>query len=139
MCKATDSVFVDIKVLLQAHSCYWQNLVLCTDRRLAWVYTDLFVASLHPGLMALSIFKVSNVATNPSNWAPASVAQLVGCRPSCKQKGHWFNSRSGHMLGLQVLSPVRAQTEGRQSVFLSHIEVSFLLVLSPFPSLLKKN
>ena len=41
------------------------------------------------------------------------------------QTERWgFDSRSGHMPGLQVQSPFRAHTKGSRSMFLSHINVS---------------
>ena len=48
----------------------------------------------------------------------------VGWTSSCKVKGHWLNSRSGHMPGLQVRSPIRVRTTGNWWVFLSHLDVS---------------
>ena len=38
---------------------------------------------------------------------------------SCKTKGRWFNSRSGHMPGLRVWFLVGACMRGNQSMFLS--------------------
>ena len=61
---------------------------------------------------------------------------MVGAS-SCKPKGHRFNSRSGHIPRLQIWSPVRVRTKSNQSMFLSHINVSLLLSLPPFPSVLE--
>ena len=57
--------------------------------------------------------------------ALAGVAQLVGW--SCKPKGLWFHSPSGHMPGLWVQSLDGVRARGNPSMFLSH---SFSL-LSP--------
>ena len=43
----------------------------------------------------------------------------VGWALSCKAKGHLFDSPSGHMLRLQVLSPAGVRTRGNQWVFLT--------------------
>ena len=40
-----------------------------------------------------------------------------------------------HMLGLQVWSWVGAHARGNQSMFLSHINVSFPIIFPPFPCL----
>ena len=61
------------------------------------------------------------------------VAQLVGHLPP-KTEGCLFNSQSGHMPGLQVPSRVGACWRGNWSMFLSHIDDSFPLFLSPFSS-----
>ena len=52
-----------------------------------------------------------------------------------RAKGHQFYSWSEHMLGLQVWSLVGAHMRGNQSMFLSHIDVSFPLFLPPSPCL----
>ena len=44
--------------------------------------------------------------------------------PACEPKGHWFDSQSGYMPGLQT------KLEGQP-----HIDVSLPLFLPPFPSL----
>ena len=54
------------------------------------------------------------------------VAQLVGASSS-SPKGCRFNSRSGHMSGLQAPSPVGTCMGSSQSMFLSHVNVSFSL------------
>ena len=57
------------------------------------------------------------------------VAQLFGASsptPKCCK----FDSREGHIPGLQVRSPIGTQTEGNRSKFLSHIGVSLSLSLS---------
>ena len=59
----------------------------------------------------------------------------VGWASFCKLQGCWFNSRSGHMPGLQVSSPVGVCEGGNQSMFLSHVIVSLPLFLPPFPPL----
>ena len=44
----------------------------------------------------------------------------VGWASSCKAKGRWLDSQSGHMPGLQlVLVPGQAHTTGIQLMFLS--------------------
>ena len=48
---------------------------------------------------------------------------------TCKPKGRWFNSRSGHMPGSQVWSPAGAHAGGNWSVFLS-LSLSLLSPLS---------
>ena len=68
---------------------------------------------------------------------PWLVCGSDGWTSSCKPKGHRFNSRSGHIPRLQIWSPVRVRTKGNQSMFLSHINVSLLLSLPPFPSVLE--
>ena len=55
----------------------------------------------------------------------------VGGASCHRAKGHWFNSQSEHMAGLQVQSLVRVCNRGNQLMFLS---LSFSL-----PSLLSKN
>ena len=44
--------------------------------------------------------------------ALTSVAQWVGHHLPGKAIGHWFNSQSGHILGLWVQSPVGVHTRG---------------------------
>ena len=57
----------------------------------------------------------------------------VGWAPAYKPKGHWFNSLQGHAwLTGQV--PGRGPARGSKSMFLSHINISFPLFVSPFPS-----
>ena len=57
----------------------------------------------------------------------------VGWVLSCKAEGHRLDSRSGHMPGWQVWSPVRVCVRGNQSIFFSHTDVSLSLsLLSPF-------
>ena len=59
---------------------------------------------------------------------------------ACELKGHWFDSGSGHMPGLQVGSLHLAQwgrARSNQLIFLSHITVSLPLFLPLFPSYLK--
>ena len=50
-------------------------------------------------------------------------------------EGRGFNSQSGHILRLQVLSPVWACTGGNQSMLLCCIDVPLSPFLSPFLSL----
>ena len=52
-----------------------------------------------------------------------------------KVKGHWFDSRSRHLPGLQVWSLVRAHTRGNRLRYLSHVDVSLPLFLLPSLSL----
>ena len=52
-----------------------------------------------------------------------------------KPKGSQFNSRSGHMPGLRVWSPVRVCARDNPQMFLSHMDVSLPLFLPPFSSL----
>ena len=58
------------------------------------------------------------------------MAQFVGSLPY-KLKGHKFESQSGHMPVLWVRSPVGVHARGSQLMFLSHINVSLSLSLSP--------
>ena len=71
--------------------------------------------------------------------ALTSMAKLVGAS-SVNQKGHWFDSQSRHIPGLQVQSLVGARARGSQSVFLSDILTSMFLppTQSP-PSPLSEN
>ena len=62
-------------------------------------------------------------------------SNLLGSLNLLSHAGHWFDSQSGHVCGLWVQSPVRAYAGGNLSMFLSHIDVSLLLFLLPFPSL----
>ena len=55
--------------------------------------------------------------------ALAGVAQLVGAS-SHRPKGHGFDSQSGHIPRLWVLSPVPACARGNRSMFLSYIHIS---------------
>ena len=57
----------------------------------------------------------------------------VAWASSCKAKGHWFNSQSGHMSGLQAESLVGAHGWGTFERKL--INVSLPLFLPLFPSL----
>ena len=61
----------------------------------------------------------------------------VGWVSSCRAKGHLFNSRSGYTPRLRVQFPVGACVRGNQLMFLLHIDVSFPLLLPPFPLSLK--
>ena len=61
-----------------------------------------------------------------SHCALTSVAQLVGASAH-KPKGHWLDSQSGHMPGLQVESPVGACAGGNWRMFLSYTDVSLSL------------
>ena len=61
--------------------------------------------------------------------ALAGVSQWIEC-PPVKQKGHRFNSQSGHMPGLQARFPSWEHLRGNQLMYLSHIDLS--LPLSPF-------
>ena len=65
--------------------------------------------------------------------ALASVGQLVGTL-SHRPKGSEFVSWPGHMPRLQVQSLVGVRARANQSMFLSHITISFPLSLLPFPS-----
>ena len=70
-------------------------------------------------------------------------ATIIQCSPdqcgsvdrvlSCRVKGCWLDSRSGHMPRLWADALVCAR--GSQSMFLSHIDVSLPLFLPPFPFL----
>ena len=71
----------------------------------------------------------------PKSSALASVAQLVGAS-SHTQKGHGFDSWSGHMPRLWVQSSIGACTAGNPSMFLSHTGNSSLS-LPPLPLSLK--
>ena len=51
----------------------------------------------------------------------------------CTPKGCEFDSRSGHVAGLQVRSLVQVCTGGSRSILLSHVHIS--LPLSPYVSL----
>ena len=64
--------------------------------------------------------------------ALAAVAHLVRASSYGRLKGHGFDSRSGHMLGLQVRSPIRS-TYKRQLV-----DVSLPLSFPPSLSLTLK-
>ena len=55
----------------------------------------------------------------------------VGWMSSLKAKCRRFNFQSGHVPGLRVRSPVGACTEGNQSMFLSHPDVSLPFSLPP--------
>ena len=68
------------------------------------------------------------------NTALADVAQLVGVL-SCGPNGRGFDPWSGPMPGLWVQSPVGEIVRSNQSMFLSHITVSFSLSLSLLLSL----
>ena len=59
----------------------------------------------------------------------------VGWGLSCKVKGRWFDSWSGHTPGLWAQSPVRLWARGNRSMLLSHIAVSNPVFLPPSPSL----
>ena len=59
----------------------------------------------------------------------------VGWGSSCRTKGHWFDSWTGRMPGLQVWSPGRMRSRDNGSMFLSHINVSLHLFLPSCPSL----
>ena len=61
------------------------------------------------------------------------VAQLAGRRP-VKQKVSCSIPVRAHAW-VVGWSPVRVRTEGNQSIFLSHIDVSLPLLLRPFLSL----
>ena len=65
--------------------------------------------------------------------ALASVAQLVEALTS-KPKGDWFNSRSGHLPGLQAQSLV-SPPERHPINLLCHINVPLPLSLPPLPPL----
>ena len=73
-----------------------------------------------------------------TGFALARVAHLVGPCPANQRS--WFNSWSGHVLGLWVWSSVGVHTRGNQLMFLTSM---FLLIfLPPVPSLwnqLKKH
>ena len=72
-----------------------------------------------------------------SKWGSPDQCGTVGCVLSHKVKGCcWFDSWSGHMLGLWVQALVEAHVRGNQSMFLSHIDVSLPVFL---PSALSKN
>ena len=60
--------------------------------------------------------------------ALAGVAQWIEHRPE-NQKGHWFDSQSGHMSGLQVRSPVGGVQEA------PHTDVSLALFSPPLTCL----
>ena len=75
--------------------------------------------------------QVSRAGSSP-DWCGS-----VGWVSSCKVKGCWFDSWSGHMPGLWVQTPVGVCTGGNWSMFVSHIDLSLLLSLPPFPSLQK--
>ena len=62
-------------------------------------------------------------------WSPDWCAS-VGWMLSHKAKGCRLDSRSAHVPGLQIQSPIRARTRGSQSMFLSHIIVSLPCPLS---------
>ena len=59
----------------------------------------------------------------------------VGWASSGKVKGLGFNSWSGHMRGLSVLSLVGVRAGDNPSMILSHINVSLPLFLPLFPCL----
>ena len=67
----------------------------------------------------------------------------VGWASACKTKVRRFDSRSQHMPGLRIQSPVGPHMRGNWSMFLSHICFSltlmFLSLSSSLPSPLSKN
>ena len=62
----------------------------------------------------------------------------AGCVSGCKAKGHWFDSQSEHVPGLQVQSLVRVSVSGDDGC--SSLISMFLSLCSPFlPFSLKIN
>ena len=68
--------------------------------------------------------------------ALTNVAPLARLRPT-KRKDRWFDSRSGHMLGLQARSPDGVQTTGNWLMFVS-LSISLPFPLSENKSFFKK-
>ena len=77
--------------------------------------------------------KVSGIRTQ--NLGPDWCGSVGGVS-SCKLKGCWFDSQSGHMPGLRVQFPMGVDTRGNQLMSLTSI---FLSLTFSLPSLHSKN
>ena len=93
---------------------------------------------LSPKIQHFKMMAEENV--NQNSFSRPGWCGSVDWALACELKGHWFDSGSGHMPGLQVGSLHLAQwgrARSNQLIFLSHITVSLPLFLPLFPSYLK--
>ena len=87
--------------------------------------------SLSPRCLYLAFYFCSLKYTNSPGWC-GSVDWVL----TCEQKGHRFDSQSGHKTGLQTRAPAGCVlTTDNRPMNLSHIDLSPPLFLPPFPSL----
>ena len=120
---------------MNAHGSFIRNSQKLETTQMSLVGLIVKQTVAHPYMKHYSAIKKNKTT------ALTTVAKLGGCRTVKvrKAKVRQFSSKSGHMSRLGFSPWLGVCTRGNRSMFLSHINVSLLLFLPPFPSLLKIN